>query len=512
MEELKDRIFDRKYRLVRLLGEGGMGTIYEAEHTLINRRVALKVLHPDLVAQPEALERFVREAQAASSIGHPNIIEIFDVGREPDGAAFMVMELLKGRDLGSALCLEGAIDPGRAVDICLQILSALHEVHRKGIVHRDMKPENIFLTIDDRMREVVKILDFGIARVEQLADTQESLSRTRTGVVLGTPYYLAPEQARGLRRFDHRVDLWSVGVMLYEMLSGARPFEGANYNEILSAILLDEPRPLREVAPRIPDRLAAITDRALRKNPDERHATAGEMLADLLPLHDSSRGFNSSVEIHLRRHDRVSGEFAAGAASRPRDSLPTSPSGWLLNSDIPEPRQGSSTGRGFRLRPALIAAGGALAAGLVVALGLGLLHGEPTVTPSPAEPAATVAEPAVEGTAEPTAPEPVLPERIRIEVDGLPAGARVTLDGRDLALPGEVERTGEPSILSVTAAGYVPLTRAVVLDRDLRLSLPLERLEPVVENRPDRPSKRSARQRAAAADGDGVWADNPFGG
>jgi serine/threonine protein kinase len=509
MEELRDRVFDRKYRLVRLLGEGGMGAIYEAEHTLINRRVALKVLHPDLVAQPEALERFVREAQAASSIGHPNIVEIHDVGREPDGAAFMVMELLKGRDLGSALQLEGVIDPGRAVDIALQILSALHEVHRQGIVHRDMKPENIFLTIDDRMREVVKILDFGIARVEQRADTPESFSRTRTGVVLGTPYYLAPEQARGLRRFDHRVDLWSVGVMLYEMLSGARPFEGENYNEILSAILMDAPRPLAGIAPRLPARLTAIVERALQKNPDERYSTAGELLADLLPLHDSSRGFNSSVEIHLRRHDDASGNLAE-VASRRRRSLPTSPSGWLLNSDIPfttAPLEAAGrTGR----RRLLFGAAGALAAGLVVAAGLALFgRGSAPETdgaaPSPPS-SALAADPALLA---PTAPVFGL---IRIEIDGLPDGARIALDGRELASPFETERTGEPAILSVAADGYFPLTRAVVLDRDLRLSLAMDRLEPESEAGPARPAAKAPRKKHAGGGGRGVWADNPFGG
>ena len=504
MEELKGRVFDRKYRLVRLLGEGGMGAIYEAEHTLINRKVALKVLHPDLVVQPEALDRFVREAQAASAIGHPNIIEIFDVGREPDGAAFMVMELLKGHDLGSVLCLEGTINSGRAVDISLQILSALHEVHRKGIVHRDMKPENIFLTIDDRMREVVKILDFGIAKVQPRADTPASLSRTRTGVVLGTPYYLAPEQARGSRGFDHRVDLWSMGVMFYEMLSGARPFEGENYNEILSAILMDEPRPLAEAAPHLPQRLTAIVDRALQKNPDERYATAGEMLADLLPLHDSSRGFNSSVEIFLRRHDRASGEIAEITSSR-RHSKPTAPSGWLLNSDI----QATATTVAGRPgnRRLLLVAGGALAAGLAVALGIALSGHGPAAGTDDATPIVTpAADPA------PVAPVAPVAGRIRIEIDGLPANAQVTLDGRAVTSPFETERTGEPAVLSVIATGHATETRAVVLDRDLHLSLPMEKLEPASGARPDRPSGKASRTKSAGKTGAEVWADNPFGG
>jgi hypothetical protein len=235
-----------------------------------------------------------------------------------------------------------------------------------------------------------------------------------------------------------------------------------------------------------------------------------------MPLHDSSRGFNSSVEIYLRRHDRPSGEVATDTTSRRRHSMPTSPSGWLLNSDIPENGAPAEPVRRHTSRRLLFAAGGALAAGLAVALGLGLLGAEPAARPDDATSPTTAAAPAVEPAPaepiQPVQPAQPLPGRIRIEIDGLPAGARVSLGGRVVTLPLEVERTGKPAVLSIAAEGHVPLTRAVVLDRDLHLSLSMERLEPEGETRPDRPAAKPARRKRSGGKPDEVWADNPFGG
>ncbi len=279
--QLIGRIVDRKYNLVRLLGEGGMGSVYEAEHTRINRRVAIKMMHPDTRSEPDAVERFLREAESASAIGHPNIIEIYDVGVEGDGTAYIVMELLDGVSLDVVLKEKGALPPTRAVAIVLQILSALYAAHKKGIIHRDLKPENVFMAVDARNREEVKLLDFGVAKVQEA--TEDSLRLTKTGTVLGTPSYLSPEQARGRKDIDERIDIWAAGVLLYQMLAGELPFKGESYNEVLANVLIEDPVPLGPRAPGAHEGLIAVVGKAMTKDRDGRFQAVSEMIDALLP-------------------------------------------------------------------------------------------------------------------------------------------------------------------------------------------------------------------------------------
>lgn len=192
MTNLIGNIIDRKYRVVRILGEGGMGIVYEAEHTFISRRVAIKVLHPEYAGNEEIVTRFFREAQAASAIGHPNIVDIQDVGRENDGTIFIIMELLEGQGLDQLILDEGNLNPNVAVIIAIQMLSALTIAHQKGIVHRDLKPDNVFISVDDRGRREVKILDFGIAKI--ISKFDEDTTLTKIGTVIGTPKFMSPEQ------------------------------------------------------------------------------------------------------------------------------------------------------------------------------------------------------------------------------------------------------------------------------------------------------------------------------
>jgi hypothetical protein len=228
------------------------------------------------------VERFLREAESASAIGHPNIIEIYDVGMEQDGTAFIVMELLDGVSLDVILKEKGALPPSRAVAVVLQILSALHAAHRKGIIHRDLKPENVFMAVDSRNREEVKLLDFGVAKVQEA--TEDSLRLTKTGTVLGTPSYLSPEQARGRKDIDERIDIWAAGVMLYQMLAGELPFKGESYNEVLANVLIEDPMPLGQLAPGAPDGLVAVVNRAMTKDRDERFKRVSDMIESLLPF------------------------------------------------------------------------------------------------------------------------------------------------------------------------------------------------------------------------------------
>ncbi len=285
MTELIGKIFDRKYRVTRLIGEGGMGSVYEAEHTVIQRKVAVKVMHNEFSKMPEVVERFFREAQASSAIGHPNIIEVFDVGIEEDGAVFIVMELLTGEPLLERLRRGELLSPETAVAIILQVLSALVVAHNKGIIHRDLKPDNVFLSVDARGRHEVKLLDFGIAKVQGALDGDQGL--TKTGTVLGTPNYMSPEQARG-RDVDARIDIWAAGVMLYQMLSGRLPYQGESYNEVLSSILLDDPPRLSDLVSSVPRDLATVVERAMEKDRDDRYDSVAEMIQDLIPFNDEA--------------------------------------------------------------------------------------------------------------------------------------------------------------------------------------------------------------------------------
>lgn len=279
MTDLIGKIFDGKYRLTRLIGEGGMGAVYEAEHTRIERKVAVKVMHPEFSTTSDVADRFFREAQASSAIGHPNIIEIFDVGMSDDGTAFIVMELLEGESLSDRMEGTGKIPHDAAVATILQVLSALSMAHKKGIIHRDLKPDNVFLSIDNRGRHEVKLLDFGIAKVQGELEGDQGL--TKTGTVLGTPNYMSPEQARG-KDIDGRIDIWSAGVMLYEMLCGALPFQGESYNAVLSDILLESPRPLKLLSPDTPDTLIKVVERAMAKDRDRRYPDVQAMIEDLM--------------------------------------------------------------------------------------------------------------------------------------------------------------------------------------------------------------------------------------
>jgi serine/threonine-protein kinase len=276
---MQGRLLEGKYRVSRLIGEGGMGTVYEAEHTLIGRAVAVKVLHGDFAKSPEAQERFRREARAATAIRHANIIEVTDMGTTEEGRPFLVMELLEGVPL-SALLVEGRGMPlARIVHVLTQVLDALAAAHKKGIVHRDLKPDNVFVVQEQDRPDFVKLLDFGISKMNEA--TAGGLSVTRTGSVMGTPNYMAPEQAMGRKDCDHRVDLWAVGVMLYEALTGRRPYLGDNYNELLTAILMTTPPTPCTVNPAITPALERVILRALAKERDQRYSSATELRDEL---------------------------------------------------------------------------------------------------------------------------------------------------------------------------------------------------------------------------------------
>ncbi len=276
-----------RYRILERIAEGGMGTVYVAEHITIHRRLAIKVLSPDLGNSPDIAQRFLREAQAASMIQHEHIVDIIDFGYTEQGQAFLAMELLEGEDLATTLEHEHRLPWPRLRRMVLQMCRALHAAHEKGVVHRDMKPDNCFRIKRGGNADFIKLLDFGIAKVMTEATTfrgkKPVAQATAAGTLLGTPEYMAPELARdGVP--DARVDIYSLGVMIYELLTGVVPLRGETFMSTLALHLTQEPIPPRQRAPSadIPPAIEAVVMRALAKDPDARYQTIREMTEALV--------------------------------------------------------------------------------------------------------------------------------------------------------------------------------------------------------------------------------------
>ena len=272
---------DERYRVVRKLGEGGMGVVFAVSHTVIERPLAIKVLKRRVMRDAATIQRFVQEAKAASRIGHPNIVDVTDFGKTPDGLTYSVMEYVEGTTLAQLNDEGGPLPAERAVNIAAQIARALAAAHAKGIVHRDLKPENVFLTARDGWPDFVKIVDFGIAKVAPAEGSPEGPRLTKAGAVFGTPKYMAPEQAAGRSDIDHRVDVYALGVILYEMLVGKVPLVGANSLQTIAMKLTDTIVPLRRVRAEVPSALDTIAMKALERERDSRYATMSELLVAL---------------------------------------------------------------------------------------------------------------------------------------------------------------------------------------------------------------------------------------
>ena len=269
-----------RYRIGRLLGVGGMGSVFEAtREDLGQMRVAVKVLHSALAEDASLLARFRREAETVGVINHPNIVRILDFHSEGDGPPFLVMELLDGVSLRLELVRHGPFSAARIVFVASQVLAALSAVHRAHVIHRDIKPENVFLTSMSGLGDIVKVLDFGVAKV-LTAVPGETL--TQAGMVLGTPTYMAPEHARGAS-IDLRSDLYSVGALMYEGLTGRAPFVGDSYNALLFAIQQGAPPPLAELRPDLEPKLVEVIERAMRTDASERFQSAEDMAEALAP-------------------------------------------------------------------------------------------------------------------------------------------------------------------------------------------------------------------------------------
>ena len=331
LDPLLRRVFEGKYRLDERLGGGGMGTVYRATHLLIDRPVAIKVLSQRFVGDTTAKQRFRREARAAGRMHHPNAVSVTDFGATADGYLYIVMELLEGQTLRDLLAREAPLDVARVVSIMLQTCAAVSAAHDVGLIHRDLKPANIFIEQRPNTPSVVKVLDFGVAKfaVEEQAD-DDYQTLTQVGAIIGTPRYMSPEQCSGSGSVTPASDVYSLGIILYEMLSGVVPFNAETPLAIALRHVSEPPRPLREIVPDAPEKLAAIAHKALAKHPSDRFADANELRQEI---------FAAAQELGL--------EHATSAAAMPsietlREVGQSSPSGRLVI-DIATLRESQST-------------------------------------------------------------------------------------------------------------------------------------------------------------------------
>jgi serine/threonine protein kinase len=486
------------YRAISVLGEGGMGVVYLAEHPEIGRKVAVKVLHADFARDQQVLGRFLNEARAANAIRHPNIIEILDSGVLVDQTPYLVMELLEGESLAARIKRVGPMPMGDICDFAYQTASALSAAHAKGIVHRDLKPDNLFVIPDphDETRERIKVLDFGIAKLQQHSPGDSV--KTRTGTLMGTPIYMSPEQCRGIRTVDHRTDIYSMGVILYEMAVGHPPFVSEGFGDLVNMHMNVPPSPPRRERPDLPPSMESLILTMLAKAPDERFdamaalqvalKTAGEGLFTV-------RGSSPDLASSMRRTRQA-----------PKTQTVVSPSPSPSSHPLFVTKHSTLTdGAGEQIpyvrpksRMVLAALGiAALVAAAVFMVRVrrakdgpesGAQNETATATAPAAKPATAAATPPVAAT--PVAA--VAPAEITLVIETTPAGATVmgVEDGQALgATPLTLTRPahGPDLKLRLEKDGYVSVARTVSLGRDGTLDITLER-KPRPAAHPRRPA------------------------
>ena len=434
---------DRRYKVEALLGEGGMGVVYRCTHTIIGKKVAMKVLRADLARDAEVTERFLNEAKAASSIGNAHIIDISDFGQFPDGAAYFVMEYLGGQPMSKLLEGGQPLSVQRILHLARQTAEGLSAAHAAGIVHRDLKPDNIFLVDRGAERDFIKILDFGIAKVSSSA---EGSKLTRAGAVFGTPHYMSPEQAAG-QPVDHRGDIYSFGVILYELASGRLPFDADNFMGILTQHMYKAPVPIRALVPvpqDVPPGLEAIILKCLSKRAEHRYQSMQELIVefdklaaggvpDAVPeMMARSGGFNVPVDY-----------FKKGQMPAPVPATPSQPPGapgnrWPLYGGI---------------------AGVLAAIGIVVAIFAKSHTSAAVQTPTAvaAEPAEKPADPSPAVSAGATPPS-AAPSATQVLLAAEPIDAHVFRDDTDLGQSPVMlaVEAGKPVALEIRRAGYKP--------------------------------------------------------
>jgi serine/threonine-protein kinase len=485
-------VIDERYHVETILGEGGMGVVYRCRHRIIGKKVAMKVLRANMAQDAELTERFLNEAKAASAIGNPHIIDISDFGQLPDGSTYFVMEYLDGVPL-SEMGEEGKPIPvSRILHIAEQLTEGLQAAHNAGIVHRDLKPDNIFLIARGSQKDFVKILDFGIAKVSSSGEGK----LTRAGAVFGTPHYMSPEQAAGAP-VDHRGDIYSLGVIFYELASGRVPFDADNFMGILTQHMYKAPVPLRALVPEpqeVPPGLEAVVLKCLSKRPEQRYQSMAELAEDLRKLRDGlvpeavpemmgrSGGFNVPTG-YFKSGSQVKGmpaPFPAAPAGAPR-------SRWPFYAGIV-----------------------GVATAVVIVVGIFAKSETSVATPAPA---ARSAAPALAPTVEEAPTRASAPLIRQVVLATEPIDAHVFLGESDLGTSPvvlEVEE-GKPLELVIRRAGFLP-ENVVVNGSEGRLSVKLKTEEVAQKPVPTRKAQASTSRPTAPSKDPGQAKPKPKAG
>ena len=385
-----------KFRVVSLLGEGGMGAVYEIEHELTKHRRALKLLHKAMADQPSVVERFLREASAAGRVGNPHIVETFDAGVLDTGEPYLVMEILRGEPLAARIA-QGKMPILDVVDLVGQAAAGVQAAHAAGIVHRDLKPDNLFITEGADGRPFVKLLDFGISKFDP--SKTNGLQLTQEGAALGTPYYMPPEQIRGEGSLDARADVYALGVILYECLAGVRPFEAETLAHLAILIHTGAPVPIAQHRPDLPPGFATLVQAAMATDRGQRTQTASELRSALERY--GQIGFSTQIRNLTPRPSMAPARSIAPGPGI--GSMATSAAGVSMRSPMPPPRKSSSS--------ALVVVGGALGLTVATAVGGGLWWSHQRslaleATSASAAPALTAAQPPPVAVHEPASPLP----------------------------------------------------------------------------------------------------------
>jgi serine/threonine-protein kinase len=470
------------YRVVSKLGEGGMGSVYLAEHPLIGKKVALKVLHEEYSSNQDVVSRFFNEAKAVNDIQHPNIVDIIDYGvvqtQQGPGFVYFIMEFLGGESLASCIQRESPMQPDRVFQIGMQVADALAASHAKGIIHRDLKPDNIYLITRGREKDFVKVLDFGIAK---LTGDQPGSRRTRTGIVMGTPAYMSPEQCEGKGNIDARTDVYALGIVLYEMITGHVPFGGEGYGEVLVQHLTKRPARPTTARGAVPPHVEAVIMKSLEKKREDRFQTMEdfiEALKDPQAYIDARGGLDAFY--HPDDGGAATGTGVMAVAT-PGTGIPKAPTGVGAVTSVQSASSFEAPPRGNR---AGLVVGGAVLAFVLVGGDIFLATrgkgqpAEPVATAAPTPPPAPVPTPAPAPEATKPAAPPAAPAKINLSVVTTPPGADVFV-GDDPASRGktplalELPRAEGETTVTVKAEGWKDAKRPVKLSMDAQLEIAL---------------------------------------